>query len=189
MTVRPDADLVGLARSHAAVYDGMADLEGLVVPLAHMGLDHDLVAEPAGREEARLGLDDRQPHDAVFLRERIPVQAHRVEKEPRALVEPLEIVRIKDDARGIGIAPVNGDVVAIGFHALESQAPDYSAQSRRGAHGKLQALHSPSSTPGARLLRIPTRPTARSRPGRTASRRTARPGPAPHGPTHRARRH
>src|SRR6267143_7222734 len=119
MTVRPDADLVAFDCAYAAIYHGMADLEGLVVPLADVGLDHDLVTELARREETRLGLDDRQPHDAVFFSERVPIQAHRVEKEPRALVEPLEIVRIKDDARGIGVAPVNGDVVAKGFHFVD----------------------------------------------------------------------
>src|SRR6266705_3269066 len=101
MTVRPDADLVAFDCAYAAVHHGMADLESLVVPLADMGLDHDLVAEPAGRKEARLGLDDRQPHDAVFLPERIPIQSHRIEKEPGALVEPLEVVGVEDDPRGI----------------------------------------------------------------------------------------
>src|SRR5258706_4840258 len=134
MTVRPDADLVAFDRASAAVNLGMAGIEGLVVPLADMGLDHDLVTELAGREEALLGLDDGQTCDAVFPPEGIPVQAHRVEKEPGALVEPLEIVRVKDDACGIGVAPVNGDDVAIGFHFDESQAPDYSAPFRRGAH-------------------------------------------------------
>src|SRR5216683_6513569 len=57
MTVRPDADLVAFDRAHAAVHHGVADFEGLVVPFADLGLDHELVAEPAGREEARLGLD------------------------------------------------------------------------------------------------------------------------------------
>src|SRR5260370_3466653 len=115
MAVRPDADLVTFDRAHAAVQHGVADLESLVVPLADAGLDHDLVAEPAGGEEARLGLDDRQSHDAVFLPEQIPIQTHRIEKEPGALVEPLEVVGIEDDPGGIGGAPVNGDVMVIGF--------------------------------------------------------------------------
>src|SRR5882672_6048737 len=134
MTVRPDAGLVAFDCAYAAVDHRMTDLEGLVVPLADARLDHDLVAEFAGREEARLGLDYGQTGDAVFLSERVPVQAYRVEKEPGALVEPLEVVRIEDDSRGIGVAPMDGDVVAKGFHLLESQALDYSAPFRGNAH-------------------------------------------------------
>src|SRR6266571_1306431 len=134
LPLRPDADLVAFDGAHAAVHHRVADLEGLVVPLADAGLDHDLVAEFAGREETRLGLDDRQPDDPVFPYERIPVQAHRVEEEPRALIEPLEVVRIEDDLRGIGVAPVDRHVMAIDFHLLKSQALDYSAAFRRDAH-------------------------------------------------------
>src|SRR5258706_366861 len=112
----PDTDLVTFDCAHAAVQHGVADLESLVVPLAHTGLDHDLVAEPAGREEARLGLDYRQAGNAVFLTERVPIQANRIEKEPGTLVEPLEVVGVEDDPRGIGVAPMNGDVMLIGFH-------------------------------------------------------------------------
>src|SRR5258706_2781590 len=111
MTVRRDADLVAFDCAHAAVHHRMADLESLVVPLAHTGLDHDLVTEPAGREEARLGFDYGQAGNAVFLTERVPIQAHRIEKEPGALVEPLEVVGVEDDPRGIGVAPMNGDVM------------------------------------------------------------------------------
>jgi len=47
----------------------VADLEGLVVPLGDPALDDDLVAELGGREEFRLGLDDRQARDVVSLSE------------------------------------------------------------------------------------------------------------------------
>src|SRR5262249_6599916 len=119
---RPDAHLVAFDRALSAVQYCVADLEGLVVPLGDLALHDDLVAEFRRRQEIRFRLYDRQSQDAVALAERIPVEPDRIPEEPRALVEPDEVVRVEDDLRGIGVAPMDDDVVTEGLHGW---APAY----------------------------------------------------------------
>src|ERR1051325_4214627 len=67
MRAGPDADFHPFDRALAGIGDLVADLEGLVAPFRDRALDHDLVAEAAGRDEPALRLDDRQPRHAVLL--------------------------------------------------------------------------------------------------------------------------
>ena len=96
----------------------MMHVEGLVVPHTDRRLDDQLVAEHRRPPELRMRIDDRQADDAVAFHQRVPVEADAIEIQPRALVEPREVVRIEHDLGRIGIAPVDDHVMAVGFHAL-----------------------------------------------------------------------
>src|SRR5579863_4199050 len=97
----------------------MLDLETRAAVFGHLGFDGDFVAETGGQMKARLRRHHRITGEIVVLEISDFVHAERaLEKRGGRGIEYLEVTRIKDDAGGVTVAPLDAGSARVGQHEL-----------------------------------------------------------------------
>src|ERR1051325_10772146 len=112
----PNAFLESAEREHVVFENSMANRKTAPAPLAHFALDDNLVIESAGRFEIDSDRDDGQPHDSVLSSHCGGRETGALEEATGAGIYNDQVLRIKDDSRGIALAPLDAQGSAVHQH-------------------------------------------------------------------------
>ena len=118
ITQSPDPYFAPVDNDISVVVHPVLDHEYLAAPFADPALDHDLIAEARRSAKAGAGVNQCHARHPVFRKQPCPRHAAGAEHSFGGAIEPIEIARIKDDARRIAIGEIDDDFISGRRHIL-----------------------------------------------------------------------
>src|ERR1700723_2587325 len=112
----PDASDVTFSRQQILLVEKMADHKAAAAPLDDRGFGQQFVSECRGYFESRANVNNRNADHAVSGEQGVERQAGTGEERGSQVIAPHQIVRKKDDARGVAVSPLDGEAALIFEH-------------------------------------------------------------------------